>query len=51
MAVILPTLKLFHSILIVYVTFLLYEINKTLPAVYIGAEFLFTLIITIIDRK
>ena len=28
--------KLFHSIVVIYVTFLLYEINKTLPAAYVG---------------
>jgi hypothetical protein len=36
MALILPLIKLLHSMLVVYVTFLLYEVNKTLPALFVG---------------
>lgn len=36
MALIIPLLKLLHSALVVYVTFLLYEVNKTLPPLFVG---------------
>lgn len=43
--------KLLHSVLVIYVTFSLYEINKNLPHILIGAEIAMTLLITLIDRK
>lgn len=43
--------KLFHSILVIYLTFSLYEINKTLPHLLIGAEIATTIQITLIDRR
>ncbi len=51
MALITSILKLFHSIGIIYITFLLYEINRTLPALFVGVELLLTLFIIFIDPK
>lgn len=43
--------KLCHSILIIYITFLLYEINKTIPVELIGLEILLTLFVGLLERK